>query len=104
MSFLKRSLMSMETEEPTVEMVDTETGEQVIKELDKAVLTKGAWQTMMFLCQEKNAKTGEFGEPKVYLRRYQKAGGAFKARSKFNISGKAQAEAIIENLKKWYNI
>ena len=55
--------MSMETEEPTVEMVDTETGEQVIKELDKAVLTKGAWQTMMFLCQEKNAKTGEFGEP-----------------------------------------
>ena len=96
--------MSMETEEPTVEMTDPETGEQVIKELDKAVLTKGAWQTMMFLCQEKNAKTGEFGEPKVYLRRYQKAGGAFKARSKFNISGKAQAEAIIENLKKWYNI
>ena len=40
----------------------------------------------------------------MYLRRYQKAGGAFKARSKFNISGKAQAEAIIENLKKWYNI
>ena len=72
--------MSMEAEEPTVEMTDTETGEQVIKELDKAVLTKGAWQTMMFLCQEKNAKTGEFGEPKVYLRRYQKAGGAFKAR------------------------
>ena len=96
--------MSMETEEPTVEMVDAETGEQVIKELDKAVLTKGAWQTMMFFCQEKNAKTGEFGEPKVYLRRYQKAAGSYKARSKFNISGKAQAEAIIDNLKKWYNI
>lgn len=96
--------MSMEAENPTVEMCDTETGEQIIKELDQATLTKGAWQTMMFLCQEKNAKTGEFGEPKVYLRRYQKVAGAFKARSKFNISGKAQAEAIIENLKKWYNI
>ena len=96
--------MSAEFEDPTVEMTDGETGEQVIKELDKAILSKGAWQTMMFLCQERNAKTGEFGEPKVYLRRYQKAGGAFKARSKFNISGKAQAEAIIENLKKWYNI
>ncbi len=96
--------MSAEFEEPTVEMTDPETGEQVIKELDKAVLSKGAWQTMMFLCQERNAKTGEFGEPKVYIRRYQKVAGAFKARSKFNISGKAQAEAIIENLKKWYNI
>ena len=96
--------MSIEIEEPTVEMSDVETGEQIIKELDKVTLTKGAWQTMMFLCQEKNAKPGEFGEPKVYLRRYQKAGGAFKARSKFNISGKAQAEAIVENLKKWYNI
>ena len=96
--------MSIEVEEPTVEMSDVETGEQISKELDKVTLTKGAWQTMMFLCQEKNAKTGEFGEPKVYLRRYQKAGGAFKARSKFNISGKAQAEAMIETLKKWYNI
>jgi len=96
--------MSIEVEEPTVEMSDVETGEQIIKELDKVTLTKGAWQTMMFLCQEKNAKTGEFGEPKVYLRRYQKAGGAFKVRSKFNISGKAQAEAMIETLKKWYNI
>ena len=94
----------MEVEEPTVEMSDVDSGEQIIKELDKATLTKGAWQTMMFLCQEKNAKTGEFGEPKVYLRRYQKVAGTFKARSKFNISGKAQAEAIIENLKKWYNI
>lgn len=96
--------MSMEAEEPTVEMSDVDTGEQIIKELDKVTLTKGAWQTMMFLCQEKNAKTGEYGEPKVYLRRYQKVAGAFKARSKFNISGKAQAEAIIENLKKWYNL
>ena len=53
--------MSAEFEEPTVEMTDPDTGEQVIKELDKAVLSKGAWQTMMFLCQERNAKTGEFG-------------------------------------------
>ena len=96
--------MSVENEEPTVALCDMDTGEEIIKELDKAILSKGAWQTMMFLCQEKNQKTGEFGEPKVYLRRYQKQSGMYKARSKFNISGKAQAEAIIENLKKWYNI
>ena len=97
-------IMSVEVETPTVERTDMETGELVIKELDKAILSKGAWQTMMFLCQERDAKSGEFGEPKVYIRRYQKSGGTFKTRSKFNISGKAQAEAIIENLKKWYNI
>ena len=77
--------MAMEIEEPTVELNDMETGEQVVKELDKAILTKGAWQTMMFLCQEKNAKTGEFGEPKVYLRRYQKAGGAFPLRREYRV-------------------
>ena len=56
--------MSIEVEEPTVEMSDVETGEQIIKELDKVTLTKGAWQTMMFLCQEKNAKTGELANRK----------------------------------------
>lgn len=96
--------MSVEVETPTVEMTDPETGDLVIKELDKAILTKGAWQTIMFLCQERDAKTGDFGEPKVYIRRYQKTGGVIKPRSKFNISGKAQAQAIVENLKKWYNI
>ena len=32
--------MAMEIEEPTVELNDMETGEQVVKELDKAILTK----------------------------------------------------------------
>ena len=96
--------MSMDADELTIEVCDTETGELGLKQLDKEVLTKGAWQSMMFLYQDRDAKTGEFGEPKVSLRRYQKSQGTFKARSKFNISGKAQAEAIIATLKKWYNI
>jgi len=94
--------MDTENTEPTVEQAD-ETGEVVVKELAKEYLSKGAWATIAFLYQEKD-KTGNFGETKVSLRRYQKKDGVYKQRSKFNISSKAQAEQIIEVLKKWYEI
>ena len=90
--------MSAEVEELTVEYTDEESGEVVIKELDKQVLSKGTWPTVMFFYQDRDPKTGEFSEPKVSLRRYRKMQGMFK------ITGKAQAEAIINVLKKWYNI
>ena len=73
-------------------------------ELAKEYLSKGAWSTIMFLYQEKNAKTGEFGEPKVSVRRYQKQQGVLKQRSKFNISSKEQAKAMIAILNKWYEL
>lgn len=88
--------------EPTVEAFD-ENGEQTVKELAKEYLTKGAWQTIMFLYQEKGAD-GEFSEPKVSIRRFQKVAGSFRQRSKFNVSNKAQAEKMIEIFKKWYEL
>lgn len=94
----------MEVEELTVAFSDEDSGEEVIRELGKEILSKGAWPTVMFHYQEKDPKTGEFGEPKVSLRRYRKMNGNFKAQGKFKITGKAQAEAIIDVLKKWYNI
>ena len=94
--------MDSENLEPTVELFD-ETGEQTTKELAKEYLTKGAWQTIMFLYQEKD-KAGEFGEAKVSIRRYQKVAGVLKQRSKFNISNKNQAEQIIAVLRKWYEL
>ena len=96
------NLMDTENTEPTVEQID-ESGEIVVKELAKEYLSKGAWATIAFLYQEK-ARTGDFGDAKVSLRRYQKIGGAYKQRSKFNVSSKAQAEQIIGVLKKWYEI
>ena len=51
--------MDIENTEPTVEMTD-ETGELVVKQLAKENLTKGAWQTIMFLYQEKDAKERGF--------------------------------------------
>jgi hypothetical protein len=94
--------MDTENTEPTVEQID-ETGEVIVKELAKEYLSKGAWATIAFLYQEKD-KTGNFGEAKVSLRRYQKNSGIYKQRSKFNVSSKAQAGQIIEVLKKWYEI
>ena len=80
----------MEIEELTVAYSDEDSGEDVIKELGKEILSKVAWPTVMFLYQA--------------LRRYRKMNGMFKAQGKFKITGKAQAEAIMEVLKKWYNI
>ena len=67
--------MSAEVEDLTVEYTDEETGEVVIKELSKEVLSKGAWPTVMFFYQDRDPKTGEFSEPKVSLRRYRKMQG-----------------------------
>ena len=83
---------------------DEDTGEEVIKEIGKEILSKGAWPNVMFFYQERDPKSGEFTEPKVVLRRYRKMASNFKPQGKFKITGKAQAEAIIDVLKKWYNI
>ena len=78
-----------------------EDGELLVKELDKVVLTRGAWSTIMFKYQDLDKKTSEFGPIKYSIRRYQKRNGEFSQRSKFNISNKAQALQIIEALTAW---
>jgi len=87
--------------EPTIHLVD-ENGQIQVEELAKEYLTKGAWQTIMFLYKERDQRTGEMGDVKVGIRRYQKSGGVLKQRSKFNISSKAQARQIINILERWY--
>ncbi|WP_419605413.1 hypothetical protein [Thiolapillus sp.] len=70
---------------------------ELVKELDKQILTKGAWTTIIF---RYNAKQ-EYGPEKYTIRRYQKRNGEYMAKSKFNISSKDQARKIIEALKHW---
>ncbi|MCX4186832.1 hypothetical protein [Methylophaga sp. OBS4] len=72
-----------------------------VKELDKIVLTKGAWATVMFRYQDLDRKTGDFGPDKYTIRRYQKRNGEYSQRSKFNISSRDQAQQIINALTKW---
>nr|WP_320011679.1 hypothetical protein [uncultured Desulfobulbus sp.] len=78
-----------------------EDGVQVVKELDKAVLSKGSWTTILFRYQDLDRTKGEFGPEKFTIRRYQKRNGQYLAKSKFNISSVAQAQKIVETLSDW---
>ena len=70
------------------------------KELDKHVLTKGAWATVMFLYQDFDRRKEDYGPTKIGIRRYQKRDGAYVYRSKFNISSLDQARKVVEALNK----
>lgn len=78
-----------------------ENGVQVVKELDKAILTKGAWSTIMFKYQDLDRKTEMFGPVKYVIRRYRKMNDEYRSQSKFNISGRDQAQKVIDVLQGW---
>lgn len=87
-------------DELTCEWVDDD-GTVVTKQLDKVVLTKGAWATVMYLYQDLNRRSGEYGKRKARIQRYQKSGGHYRPKSKFNISSTAQARQIADVLSRW---
>ena len=91
--------MASTVEELTVSY--TEDGIETVKELDKKVLTKGAWSTIIYRYQDWNRSKEEYGPDKYTIRRYQKRSGEYKLKSKFNISSKEQAQKIIEVLTTW---
>ena len=78
-----------------------EDGIETVKQLDKVVLSKGAWSTVIFRYQDWDAKNEKYGADKYTIRRYQKKNGEYKQRSKFNISSADQATKIIEALQVW---
>lgn len=80
-----------------------EDGEVLIEELEKIVLSRGAWTTILFRFREKDRKTGEFGPAKAGLRRYQKYNGSFRKKDAINISEK-MAPALIEHVQAWFEI
>jgi len=79
----------------------SEDGIDLIKQLDKQVLTKGAWSTIIFKYQDWDKRKEEYSQTRYTIRRYQKRNGEYMQKSKFNISSKEQAGKIIEALQKW---
>ena len=79
-----------------------EDGQVLRKQLEKQVLSKGSWTTIMFLYQDLDRKSGEYGHHKVSIRRYQKREGTYLQRSKFEISSPKQAKAIREQIGDWF--
>ena len=61
-----------------------EDGIEIVKELDKRILSKGAWTTILFRYQEWNRSKGEYTGDKYSIRRYQKRSGQYQQKSKFN--------------------
>lgn len=79
----------------------TEDGVDVVKELDKVILSKGAWATVIFRYQDWDRSKEVYGPDKYTIRRYQKRSGEYMQKSKFNISSKDQAQKIIAALQQW---
>jgi hypothetical protein len=79
----------------------TDGGIEVVQELDKAILSKGGWTTILFRYREWDRAKEAYGPEKYSIRRYQKRGGEFRQQSKFNISSRAQAQGLIDALQAW---
>jgi len=79
-----------------------ENGEEIIKEEDKFILAKGAWSTVAYLYRQKD-KNGEFGDKRVRLVRYKKRNGKYLTHAKFNLTGPAQVEKLVEKLNEWFS-
>jgi hypothetical protein len=77
-------------------------GVLVRKQLDKVVLTKGSWSTLMFLYQELDKTRGQFRAPKIAIVRFKKFKGAYRKQSSFNVSSEKQARQITAIFESWY--
>ncbi len=79
----------------------SEGGVDIVKEIDKEVLSKGAWTTVVFRYQDWDGRKEEYSKDKYSIRRYQKRNGEYQQKSKFNISSPDQARQLIDTLNRW---
>jgi hypothetical protein len=79
----------------------SENGTETVKELNKEVLTKGAWTTILYRYQDWDNAKQEYGPVKYSIRRYQKRNNQYWQKSKFNISSEDQARKVIAILSQW---
>ena len=92
--------MAETVDDLTCEHSDDE-GRLTTQQLEKVVLTKGAWATLMYLYRDLNRTSGEYGQPKIRIQRYQKRSGQYRPHTKFNISSMKQAKQIADIMTEW---
>ena len=78
-----------------------EDGILIVKELDKEILSKGAWTTILFRYQQWDKIKKEYKDDSYAIRRYQKVNGEYMQKSKFNITNSKQADKIVSALQSW---
>jgi len=93
--------MAERIDDISIEYVEPTSGKQLVKQLDKQVLTRGAWSTIVFRYRDLDQRADEYGPVKYRIGRYRKRGGEFLPQSKFNISSAEQARQLIEILQRW---
>ena len=91
--------MSVTADDLTVDY--SEGGVQLVQELDKVVLSRGLWTTVVFKYREWEARRGDYGPVRFSVRRYQKRNDRYQPRSKFTISSADQARKLIAALDRW---
>jgi hypothetical protein len=94
----RKTFMAETIDEISIDVEDE--GQLTTEQLDKIVLTRGAWTTILFRYRTIDPKTGEFGAPKATVKRFQKHNGIFKKRDSINLSA-AVAKQLIEALSGW---
>ena len=78
-----------------------EDGVLLVKELDREILSKGSWTTIMFKYVQWEKAKEAYSEEKYTIRRYRKIKNDYIQQAKFNISSPEQARKIIDVLQKW---
>jgi hypothetical protein len=78
-----------------------EDGVQVVKELDKVILSKSAWATVLFKYVQWDKNKNDYGPERYSIRRYRKMDDEYRQQSKFTISSREQAHKLIDALLKW---
>ncbi|MBK1649403.1 hypothetical protein [Rhabdochromatium marinum] len=91
--------MAEKVEDLTI--TDVKDGIETPKELDKVILSKGSWTTIVYRYQDWDGRKEAYSPDKYTIRRYQKRNGEYRQQSKFNISSAAQAQGLIDALQGW---
>ena len=76
-------------------------GVLVRKQLDRVVLARGSWATVMFLFQDLDRATGAYAAPRMAIVRFQKWKGGYRKHSAFNVSNAAQARELTAVFDRW---
>ncbi len=93
--------MAENIDDITINYKDPATNKELVHEIEKEVLTRGAWSTIVFKYRERTLNQEDFGPIKYRVGRYRKQNGEFRPQSKFNISNAKQAGVLVDILTRW---
>lgn len=91
--------MSSTPDEITIEY--EEAGQTSSRNWRRSSSPRGHGRQSFSAIRNSTRKPGEYGPDKYAIRRYQKSGGEYRQKSKFNISSAEQARKIVDALSGW---